>query len=232
MQDPTEIPQTDPQPWDRQPEEPRLWYLRFERYRLAGLGRTIEGVYRMEQDEAGKTGKRASRHWYAAAKRWRWVDRAAAWDNAELDRARGAAEERRKTIVTSGFALRHERISALQEVADKLMKDIAQGLTWLDDVKGIGSGNTFERVDLIRFNNQLISELRGVLGDIAAEMGDRSTKIDIPPFKVGLGVEGVTDDDLRKQLDGLGRVALEIAGRAGLGPGSIGSDSEDPETEE
>lgn len=44
---------------------------------------------------------------------------------------------------------------------------------WVHDVKQIGSGDTAERVDIVRFNAALIEQLRGALDDIAKETGGR-----------------------------------------------------------
>lgn len=44
---------------------------------------------------------------------------------------------------------------------------------WLKDVKQIGSGESAERVDIVRFNAAMFEQLRGTLDDIAKEVGGR-----------------------------------------------------------
>lgn len=76
--------------WAQQPKEPGHWYDRLERFRLLGPGRSIEVVFRQE-----RTAGRPSKHWYEAAKRWRWVERAEAWDGANREEIRAAEADRR-----------------------------------------------------------------------------------------------------------------------------------------
>src|SRR5262249_9966141 len=72
--------------WDRLPDEPANWYARFEAYRLAGPQRTLEGVWTAEAKRS--KAKRPGSDWYQAAKRWRWQERAEAWDAAQREEAR------------------------------------------------------------------------------------------------------------------------------------------------
>jgi hypothetical protein len=78
-----------PPPWERLPGEPGRWYARFERFRLAGPNRSLLGAVNAERAEAGR-GKqgRVPGAWNEAARRWRWRERAAAWDESERRRAR------------------------------------------------------------------------------------------------------------------------------------------------
>lgn len=109
--------------WEREKGEPSLWYGRFEVFRLLGPGRSLDGAYGAEEQgrrgegeqgreakgSKGKHKKRPSRHWYAAAKRWRWIERAEAWDGAERERVRGLEADRR-------FDARQRRLSQIEAV--------------------------------------------------------------------------------------------------------------------
>lgn len=66
-------------PWDRLPDEPALWFARFDNYRLLGPSRTVERVFREEKGEKGQCPSR----WHAESKKWRWRERAEAWDASE-----------------------------------------------------------------------------------------------------------------------------------------------------
>jgi hypothetical protein len=78
-----------PEPWDRQPEEPSRWFARFERYRMAGSGRSLLGAVNGEQAEkGGQRRTKVSGAWDRAAARWRWRQRAEAWDDQQRDKAR------------------------------------------------------------------------------------------------------------------------------------------------
>jgi hypothetical protein len=74
------------QPWDRQPGEPGVWFARLERYRMAGPGRSMLGLYQRERERKGAKGsdqkkpRSVPESWSKAAKAWRWQDRCAAFD--------------------------------------------------------------------------------------------------------------------------------------------------------
>jgi hypothetical protein len=167
------------EPWVQQPGESLVWYKRFTRYRLMGPVHSIPGVWREEESTKNPDNPRPEPpgDWYKAAKQWKWEERTVAWD-AHLDEQiekQIAAE--RKRVLRSQYALMHKRIEALNKLAEKLegyMQD--EQNIWLPDVKGIGTGPTAERVDLVRFNDALISEYRATFADIAAEKGERVKK--------------------------------------------------------
>jgi hypothetical protein len=79
--------------------------------------------------------------------------------------------------LSTGLAIRGARVSRLQALADLLINDLFEkGLLWTDDVKGIGGKDNFERIDFKVFNKAEVEQLRGVLDDIASEMGERLKK--------------------------------------------------------
>jgi len=86
----------------------------------------------------------------------------------------------------SGLALDYERAVELKRLAHFLIEQIyEQGEdgnyhnVWLPDVKQIGAGKNIERIDIERFNAAIISELRGVLDDLAKETGGRKLRQEI-----------------------------------------------------
>ena len=81
--------------WERQENEPARWYARFETFRLLGPSRSIEAGFERDCLAAGLTATRPGRRWYEAARRWRWRERAEAWDEAERERWRATEEQRR-----------------------------------------------------------------------------------------------------------------------------------------
>jgi hypothetical protein len=86
-------------------------------------------------------------------------------------------EARRIEILTSGYALKHERVRSLNKLAELLLDEAnEEDKRWCPDVKSIGSGPGAERVDIVRFNGSLIEQARKTLDDIAAEMGERVAK--------------------------------------------------------
>lgn len=113
---------------------------------------------------------------------YEWKLRAAEYD-AEYEAIKNVE---RQAVMEYGVALEHERVRKLKRLADMLEAQIyergANGElynVWVSDVKQIGSGENTERVDIERFNGQLIEQYRSVLDDLAKETGGRKTKTEI-----------------------------------------------------
>jgi hypothetical protein len=88
--------------------------------------------------------------------------------------AKAEVDAYRERVLGSGYALYYKRVASLQGVADLLHQELHEkDKRWLPDVKQIGSGEDAERVDIVRFNAQLIEQFRRTLDDIAAELGER-----------------------------------------------------------
>lgn len=113
--------------------------------------------------------------------------------------------------LTAGLALRSERVKRLQQLAALMERDLFGGFLWLDQVKSIGSGPLQEKVDYEEFNASEVQQYRGVLDDIAKEMGDRQTKVDVAVEKE----LNAALDKLRGQLsaDEYTRILTILAGK-------------------
>ena len=81
--------------------------------------------------------------------------------------------------LTTGLALKENRVSRLQQLAALMEKDLFGGFLWTDEVKGVGSGDIAEIVDYEEFNKAEVDAYRGVLDDIAREVGDRRIRQDV-----------------------------------------------------
>jgi len=111
-----------------------------------------------------------------------WVDRAREFDsNWEIIK-----NQERQKVMEYGLALDFERTRELKQLAEFLLAQLyEQGEggefhnLWVPDVKQIGSGESAEQVDIERFNSGLLSQLRGVLDDLAAETGGRIKRSDL-----------------------------------------------------
>jgi hypothetical protein len=116
---PDTMPQ--PEPWERQLEEPNLWFTRFERYRLAGPNRSLLGTMNAERTEKSrKRQSRVSGAWNQAYERWRWRERAEAWDEQEQHRVRTAhaqdIEEMNRRHIQEAQALQNKAIQRLKSL--------------------------------------------------------------------------------------------------------------------
>ncbi len=101
--------------------------------------------------------------------------------------------------MSEGLALKAERVRKLKQLAVLMEQDIFGGLLWTTEFKGIGSGDIAEIVEYESFNAAEVVQYRGVLEDIAKEVGERVQKADITsggePLTVKV-IKGATLDDL------------------------------------
>lgn len=79
----------------------------------------------------------------------------------------------------TGLSQKAERVKKLAQLAELMEKDLFNGVLWVDDVKMIGSGQFQERVEFEEFNAAEVAQYRGVLDDIAKEVGDRSQRTEL-----------------------------------------------------
>jgi len=81
--------------------------------------------------------------------------------------------------MVEGYALKEHRVYKLSLLAALMEKDLFGGFLWLDQVKGVGSGDIAEIVEYEEFNASELTQYRGVLDDIAKETGGRVQKADV-----------------------------------------------------
>ncbi len=79
--------------------------------------------------------------------------------------------------LSEGLALKGERVKKLKQLAALMERDLFGGFLWTEQVKGVGSGDVAQIVDYEEFNRGEVAEYRGVLDDIAKELGHRVQKI-------------------------------------------------------
>lgn len=149
---PRELINDDRDFWDQQPDESKLWFDRFDIYRLIGPGRSISKAFRKYRliTRGIGSGVRAENHWYDASKEWKWEERATAWDDA----MRGERDDEAYEVFNTGYALPHVRIDKLSLVAKRLEDFILDPKT-------------------TRISPFVIDQYRGILDDIAKERGER-----------------------------------------------------------
>lgn len=100
--------------------------------------------------------------------------------NAYRDEIKAIREEVTERVFGEGLALAKERVRRLYKLAEVLEADLHDRYkVWLKDVKGIGSGEQFERVEFEQFNAAEIKELRAIYDDIAKETGGRINRVDV-----------------------------------------------------
>ena len=121
--------------------------------------------------ESGEINKRAAKHKPPFEVTRQQVDHYRKTRDVDLSKVKAQEEF---TALKSGLALKVNRVQVLQELATQMSNDLHKaGLLWLDQVKGIGGAENFERVEYKEFNTAEVQQLRGVLDDIAAEVNER-----------------------------------------------------------
>jgi hypothetical protein len=104
-------------------------------------------------------------------------------------------QEFEKEVVVEGLARKGVRIHRLSKLAEKLEEDLFEKeRLWVTEPKAIGN----DQVDVERFNAAEVKECRGLLDDIAREVGDRRTKIDMT---TKVDVTKLSDDELRRIVE-------------------------------
>jgi hypothetical protein len=156
---------------------------------------------------------------------------------AIADREAREAEEReaayRRSIMEDGYALVHERVKSLQELAKTLFEELQDPTKrWCKDVKQIGSGESAEKVDIERFNAAEVDQFRGLLDDIAKELGERKVKQEITgkdggPIEIDPNAGLADERRAARILELLKRAELRRAdGVLPPGPSSAADDSD------
>lgn len=115
-----------------------------------------------------------------------------------LDAIRKIGEDK---ALTEGYAKKEHRVYKLSLLASLLERDLFGGFLWLDQVKGVGSGDIAEIVDYEEFNASEVTQYRGVLDDIAREMGGRAsvhTGEGGGPIKAEITTDEATQEILRR----------------------------------
>lgn len=139
----------------------------FNDYARMGAGRSLEKLCdRYQTATESLPTKRL-----ATLKQWSidfdWVERASAYD-AIVDASKTAEIQR---LRTEGLAADYARIQELDAIYQALKTEFKNGDgIWFTDIKMSAKGDT---VDVPVFNKPLIDSMRGVLDDIAKEVGGR-----------------------------------------------------------
>lgn len=148
-------------------------------YLLLGAGRSHSGLLAFYADRIERGGPKPPSMRRATIEGWsskfHWLDRAEQYDAEKM----AEQEAMIAALLTEGLAAAHERVRLLGKLADELRDRMAKG----------GEETT------IRDLMSVYRELRGVLDDIAQEVGGRRQTVDLSAL---LGVKtyiGISPDD-------------------------------------
>lgn len=177
-------------------------------YLRMGPGRSLAKLHQTYTEYGPE--KPPTRH-LATLKTWStnygWQARVNEYDT-EIERQKTEyLEQRRIDALNTGLALDYERILKLKHLADKLENEIwneegefIRDTVWLPDVKQIGGGEFAERVDIVRFNQAILSEFRAILDDLAKETGGRKHQHEVTGTDGGPIVFDINGIDIKKDI--------------------------------
>ena len=101
--------------------------------------------------------------------------------------------------LNTGLARKCIRVLKLQKLADLIEQDLFESRTlWLQDKKGIGSGDVADIYDFEVFNKAEVDAYRGILDDIAKEMGGRI----VNNIEKSIDLSKLTPEQLKRIADG------------------------------
>jgi hypothetical protein len=169
----------DQYPWEQLPGEDHKWYQFFFNYFvLSGFTRSVIGAFRRHREEEEKsvpdktlTGE--ARHWYVAATKWNWQERAQAWD--EHQRLKDAAkwEERRTALREQEWGVSSKLLQTAQEYVERLISSEDSGAQALPGTPGrvpVPAKPKVRASDISRF-----AEVGSKIGRLAAGMATDQT---------------------------------------------------------
>lgn len=81
--------------------------------------------------------------------------------------------------MNTGLAIKSERVQVLKDLAVKMAGELNDGKLWLTRIKSVGGGPNFHEFTEEEFNKSEMDALRGVLDDIAKELGHRAIKSEV-----------------------------------------------------
>jgi hypothetical protein len=167
----------------RQPDETRKAAMACNDYLRMGRSRTLRKVIEMYEaqvraaEKNGQVGadvptlsKKTIQAWSA---RFGWIERSAAYDAIQEERRTAMSEE----VMRSGMAQAHERVYTLDQLSKRILSALDSRGLYGTTIKGIGGGKSLTIVEEEVFRESEIRQLRGLLDDIAREVGGREKRI-------------------------------------------------------
>ncbi len=191
-----------PEPWDRLPDEPNLWYDRFERFRLMGAGRSVLAVYREYLAHKGAKWRGRSglpTSWRNAVERFRWRERAEAWDERQRAEERERWKRRRDELRDREW----ETAQRLIDKAEQMLKiPLVERTVESPDGPTVLKPARWGMADAAK-----LAETASKLGRLAAEMETDRTTVD-----VSRSVKELSDEELANIIRGGGGAGGEAPG--------------------
>ena len=207
----------DANAWDRLDGESGLWFARFDAYRLLGSRRTLLRAVRAEraQEKDGVRTRSVPGAWGRAAQRWRWEERAQAWDEEVRRRDEERWELRRRR-------LREREWKSAQDLVGRAKQMLAWPLARQEKKDEDGRQTTVVMPARWTMRDAAsFFETGSKLARLAADMATSKEKHEVGgsiEIKRPFDLEKLSDDELAALLANL-RAVADGAGGAGV-PGA------------
>lgn len=154
-------------PWDQMKDEPDLWYHRFEIFRMMEHHRSVSETFRIAKvEDTNLFGQAPGSKWRINAKKWKWVERAHAWD----DHLREQTHQEEEKLALERRTHRLGMIQSLQVDAYEALKTVN-----LDDMTEEQARAFFPQIRMLFIG--LIQAERIELGGAVAEDGEKSSEL-------------------------------------------------------
>jgi hypothetical protein len=165
--------------WDRLPDEPMKWFIRFEKFKLLGPGRTVREVWMQESKHSGIRASGNLSQWSNHSKLYNWPNRAEAWDAWSNRQDELWWENKRRE-------LRRREIEASERLHDKASKMLKMPL--VEESRELKDGKTTVTIKPMRWSLGDVSrilEAASKIGRLAANMStdNQSIKSDVNVFE-------------------------------------------------
>lgn len=160
--------------WERQTgsdgkREPALWFSRFERYLSLGPKRSVLAVYNEWREKARKGAtKSVPGSWQKNSKKWRWQERAEAFDAHVAEQARAERAERERRLREEAQQIRRNLLGVGNNLLAKTM------LLYMGKDGATPDAQTVQRLmnAIVKFNE----DSRAEYGDLPVQAVDLTSK--------------------------------------------------------
>lgn len=170
----------DREVWEQQPNESDEWYGRFHHFLLLGSERTLEETFRTMK-AAGTLNSEAERPhegWYSTAYKWRWKERARAWDGHQYQQIEELWLERQAQLREADWLAGQQLRDLATRLLMQLPESVRESLTLSQLVKALEIGSKLQRLaadeptDIINLSGAALDDnLASALAALAESQG-------------------------------------------------------------
>lgn len=117
--------------WDLLPDEPTKWHDRFLTYLGLGPWRSLHAAYLLDREQREvelPPARGTPGSWRKNAERWRWVERAKAWDAGQHEKAKTALAQVLEILLLAGPLAASKLVGLLEASSDDQVRLAANSI--------------------------------------------------------------------------------------------------------